>query len=377
MPGILPVQNFKQATNFAARCGTSVPAWLAAALRGPRRRCRDAQAGRRRGGRRAGARSGRSRRHRFPLLHHEPRRSRLRHLPSARPAARGASGGLNERWVQCRWRQCEKISAVEIELRRLARERILVLDGAMGTMIQELKLDEADFRGARFEDWHRDAARQQRSAHPDASPMPSATSISPISRRRRHRRDQHLLLDRDRAGRLRHGGIVARAEPRRRAARPRRRRSWRRTTTAGRASSPARIGPTNRTASISPDVNNPGFRAVTFDELREAYGEQVDGLIEGGADLLLIETIFDTLNAKAALFAIAEVCRRARGDRPADDDLRHDHRSLRPHAVRPDAGGVLVFDAPRRAVHDRAQLRARRQGDARAHRRDCRASPTR
>jgi 5-methyltetrahydrofolate--homocysteine methyltransferase len=68
------------------------------------------------------------------------------------------------------------------------------------------------------------------------------------------------------------------------------------------------IGPTNRTASISPDVSDPGFRAVTFDALREAYGEQARGLIDGGADILLIETIFDTLNAKAALYAISELC---------------------------------------------------------------------
>src|SRR5712691_6478329 len=68
------------------------------------------------------------------------------------------------------------------------------------------------------------------------------------------------------------------------------------------------LGPTNRTASISPDVSNPGFRAITFDQLRTAYGEQVRGLIDGGADLLLIETIFDTLNAKAAIFAISEIC---------------------------------------------------------------------
>src|SRR5262249_53305797 len=74
------------------------------------------------------------------------------------------------------------------------------------------------------------------------------------------------------------------------------------------------IGPTNRTASISPDVSNPGFRAITFDQLREAYGEQVRGLIDGGANLLLIETIFDTLNAKAAIYAIAEVTE-ARGIR--------------------------------------------------------------
>ena len=68
------------------------------------------------------------------------------------------------------------------------------------------------------------------------------------------------------------------------------------------------LGPTNRTASISPDVANPGFRAITFDQLRSAYGEQVRGLLTGGADLLLIETIFDTLNAKAAIYAIAEQC---------------------------------------------------------------------
>src|SRR5581483_11475722 len=68
------------------------------------------------------------------------------------------------------------------------------------------------------------------------------------------------------------------------------------------------LGPTNRTASISPDVANPGFRAITFDQLREAYGEQARGLIDGGTDLLLIETIFDTLNAKAAIFAISQLC---------------------------------------------------------------------
>ena len=74
------------------------------------------------------------------------------------------------------------------------------------------------------------------------------------------------------------------------------------------------LGPTNRTASISPDVNNPGFRAVTFDELREAYAEQIVGLIDGGADLILIETIFDTLNAKAAIFACEETFASAGAD---------------------------------------------------------------
>ena len=128
------------------------------------------------------------------------------------------------------------------------------------------------------------------------------------------------------------------------------------------------IGPTNRTASISPDVSSPGYRAVTFDDLRTAYGEQINGLLDGGADLLLVETIFDTLNAKAALYAIAEIAE-ARGHRRARDDLGHHHRQIRPPAVGPVAGGVLEFGAARPADHHRLQLRARRRGSARPYRR--------
>ena len=100
------------------------------------------------------------------------------------------------------------------------------------------------------------------------------------------------------------------------------------------------IGPANRTLSISPDVNNPASRAITFDQLKNAYAEQVRGLIDGGADLLLVETIFDTLNAKAALVAHR---RSPGGDRrrPSAADLGDDHRSQRPDALGPDARGVL------------------------------------
>ena len=108
------------------------------------------------------------------------------------------------------------------------------------------------------------------------------------------------------------------------------------------------MGPTNRTASISPDVNDPGARNVTYDELVATYGEAVAGLAEGGADLILVETIFDTLNAKAALFAIESYFDRV-GAAPAADRVGHDHRCLRPHAVGPDARGVLERGAPRRA----------------------------
>ena len=135
------------------------------------------------------------------------------------------------------------------------------------------------------------------------------------------------------------------------------------------------LGPTNRTASISPDVNNPGYRAVTFDDLRLAYGEQIRGLIDGGADLLLIETIFDTLNAKAGDLRRRGGLRRE-GRRPADHDLGHDHRPLRPHPLGPDADRLLALGAPRPALHHRPQLRARRRRHARAPRRALATSPT-
>ena len=95
------------------------------------------------------------------------------------------------------------------------------------------------------------------------------------------------------------------------------------------------IGPTNRTASISPDVNNPGFRNVSFDELVDAYSTQTRGLIEGGVDAILIETIFDTLNAKAAGFAVEQVFEEMGVD-AAHHDLRHHHRSVRAQSVGPD-----------------------------------------
>ncbi|RCL02006.1 MAG: 5-methyltetrahydrofolate--homocysteine methyltransferase [Candidatus Tokpelaia sp. JSC189] len=108
------------------------------------------------------------------------------------------------------------------------------------------------------------------------------------------------------------------------------------------------IGPTNRTASISPDVNDPGFRAVTFDDLCIAYAEQIKGLIDGGADLLLIETIFDTLNAKAAIFLKKYYT--------TYHDFRHDNRSVGACTFRPDTDCFLVFSCPCFSLFHRAQL---------------------
>jgi 5-methyltetrahydrofolate--homocysteine methyltransferase len=203
------------------------------------------------------------------------------------------------------------VSPKRIALLAAARERILVLDGAMGTMIQGLDYDEAAFRGQRFADFHRDLRGNNDlliltqpkailDIHADylragadivATNTFSSTSIA--------------QADYDLSGIAYEmnleGAKLARAAAERVTAEDGKPRF-----VAG------AIGPTNRTASISPDVSSPGFRAVSFDDLRTAYGEQIKGLLDGGVDLLLVETIFDTLNAKAALYAIAEIAE-ARG----------------------------------------------------------------
>ena len=128
------------------------------------------------------------------------------------------------------------------------------------------------------------------------------------------------------------------------------------------------LGPTNRTASMSADVSDPAARSVTWDELVTAYRESAAGLVEGGADLLLIETIFDTLNAKAAIFAVQSLFDEL-GDAPAADDLGDDRRRVGTNAVRPDRRGVLVQRPPCRSADRRAQLRARSAAAPRASRR--------
>jgi 5-methyltetrahydrofolate--homocysteine methyltransferase len=197
-------------------------------------------------------------------------------------------------------------SPTETRLRRAASERILVLDGAMGTMIQALGLDEEGFRGARFDAWNREVRGNNdllNLSRPDSVRAihlayfragADIVSTNTFSSTRIAQADYGMA---EIAYELNAEG----ARLAREAARTAQDEDGRERFVAG------AIGPTNRTASISPDVSNPGFRAISFDELRVAYSEQVRGLIVGGADLLLIETIFDTLNAKAAIYAIAEV----------------------------------------------------------------------
>src|SRR6266849_989552 len=203
------------------------------------------------------------------------------------------------------------VSEKRTALLAAARERILVLDGAMGTMIQGLEFDEAAFRGERFKDFHHDLRGNNDLlilTQPDAIEDIHADYLragADIVATNTFSSTSIAQADYDLSGIAYEmnleGARLARAAAERISAEDGKPRF-----VAG------AIGPTNRTASISPDVSSPGFRAVTVDDLRTAYGEQINGLLDGGADLLLVETIFDTLNAKAALYAISEICE-ARG----------------------------------------------------------------
>ena len=186
-------------------------------------------------------------------------------------------------------------------------KRILVLDGAMGTMLQRYKFTEADFRGERFKDFHvplqgnndlLSITQPQAIKDIHAKYFESGADIvetntfsgTTIAMADYQLEDIVYELNYESAKIAKEvADEFTKKEPNK----PR--------FVAG------SIGPTNRTASLSPDVNRPEFRAITFDELRAAYKQQVEALIDGGVDILLVETIFDTLNAKAALFAIDEV----------------------------------------------------------------------
>ncbi len=186
--------------------------------------------------------------------------------------------------------------------KQLLEDRILILDGAMGTMIQRYKLDEADYRGERFQDWPCDLKgnndllsitqptiiRDIHKAYLEAgADIVETNTFNSTSISLADYQQEDLVYELNYAGarlaREAADAFSSEEKPR---------------FVAG------VLGPTNRTASLSPDVNNPGFRNITFDALKQTYYEATRALIEGGADLILIETIFDTLNAKAAAFAV-------------------------------------------------------------------------
>ena len=187
------------------------------------------------------------------------------------------------------------------------QQRILVLDGAMGTMLQRYQFTEEDYRGERFKNWesplkgnndllsltqpHAIEAVHRKYLEAGADIIETNTfSATTIAMADYHMEDLVYELNYESAKIARkvcdEFTAITPEKPR---------------FVAG------SIGPTNKTASLSPDVNDPGYRAITFDELRIAYKQQAEALLDGGSDILLVETIFDTLNAKAALFAIDQI----------------------------------------------------------------------
>ncbi|WP_347922820.1 homocysteine S-methyltransferase family protein [Pontimicrobium sp. SW4] len=193
------------------------------------------------------------------------------------------------------------------DISQILQERILVLDGAMGTMLQQYNFTEEDFRGERFKDYPTplkgnndllSITQPKAIAEVHAKYFEAGADIietntfsgTTIAMADYQMEDLVYELNYESAK------IAKKVADEFTAKEPHKPRF-----VAG------SIGPTNRTASMSPDVNDPGYRAVTFDKLRSAYKQQVEALLDGGSDILLVETIFDTLNAKAALFAIEEV----------------------------------------------------------------------
>ena len=192
-------------------------------------------------------------------------------------------------------------------LKHAARERILILDGAMGTMIQRHRLDEAGYRGERFKDFGRDLkgnndllvlSRPEIISEIHNAYFEAGADIAETNTFNAQAISQADYGLEDIAYEMN----FAAAKLAREAAD-----AWTAKTPDRPRFVAGAIGPTNRTASISPDVNNPGFRNVSFDELVGAYSVQTRGLIEGGVDTILIETVFDTLNAKAAGYAVEQV----------------------------------------------------------------------
>lgn len=197
-----------------------------------------------------------------------------------------------------------------MSIRKELEKRILVIDGAMGTMIQRHKLTEADYRGERFKDWHCDVKGNNDLlciTQPDIIKgihKEYLAAGADIIETNTFSSTTIAMADYDMQS-LAYELNVAAAKCAKDAVKefiaenP--------TTTAKYVA--GAIGPLNKTLSLSPDVNNPGFRAVTFDEVITAYKEQIKGLVDGGVDILLIETIFDTLNAKGAIFAAKQFFR--------------------------------------------------------------------
>ena len=198
-----------------------------------------------------------------------------------------------------------------MDIRELLQQKILVIDGAMGTMIQRHRLTEEDYRGERFSNWHTDVKGNNdllcitQPKIIEGIHLQYLEAGADIIETNTFSSTRIAMADYEMQS-LAHELNIAAARCARNAVAD----FLKKNPNAGPRFVAGAIGPLNKTLSLSPDVNNPGFRAVTFEEVVTAYEEQISGLVEGGVDLLLIETIFDTLNAKAAIAAASRFFRK-------------------------------------------------------------------
>ena len=253
------------------------------------------------------------------------------------------------------------------------RERIVVLDGAMGTMIQGYKLSEADYRGERFRDWQGKDLKGSLELLNLTQPQVigeihsdylkagadiietntfSGTTIGshdflfqgePNAGRKDQEFFQRVIDDAGLRALVHEINFEAARIARHAADRVANETGQQRFVGGS-------MGPLPVAGSISPDVNDPAFRAVSFDQLRQTYFDQAKALLEGGVDLLIVETIFDTLNGKAALFAITDAFGRNR-PQCAVDDLGHRDRQIRAEFERPNRGSVPCFNRARATAY--------------------------
>jgi 5-methyltetrahydrofolate--homocysteine methyltransferase len=194
---------------------------------------------------------------------------------------------------------------IKPDIRKVLEKRVLVLDGAMGTMIQQYKLSESDFRGERFRDWD-----YSLKGNNDLLCLTRPETIEEIHESFLKAGADILETNTFNATSISQGDYGTQnfvREINREAARIACNAALKFSTSDKPRYVAGSIGPTNKTCSMSPDVNDPGYRAISFEELKCSYREQIEGLLEGGVDLLLVETIFDTLNCKVALVAINEI----------------------------------------------------------------------
>ncbi|GAC1381509.1 MAG: hypothetical protein NVSMB45_06450 [Ginsengibacter sp.] len=195
-------------------------------------------------------------------------------------------------------------------IRQELEKRILIIDGAMGTMIQRYQLEEKDYRGEQFKDWHKDVKGNNdllsitQPQIVEAIHLQYLESGADIIETNTFSSTKIAQADYDMQS-LAYEMNVSSSKCAKQAIETFKKNN----PGTGEKFVAGAIGPLNKTLSLSPDVNNPGYRAVTFDEVSDAYYEQISGLVDGGVDLLLIETIFDTLNAKAAIYTIKKYFR--------------------------------------------------------------------